>query len=64
MIMGNQLTILCVAGKKCSLLLPNVPKLEIQGNPNLEVEDWWAMFAPAGTPEAVIQLSNKGFVVV
>jgi hypothetical protein len=63
-IKGNKLTALGVAGKKRSPLLPNVPTLAEQGIPNIEVDQWYAMFAPAGTPKAVIQLLNKELVAV
>ncbi|MBP0492697.1 Bug family tripartite tricarboxylate transporter substrate binding protein [Pararoseomonas indoligenes] len=35
--------------------LPDVPTLAEQGLPNLEVIGWFAVFAPAGTPEAVLR---------
>jgi tripartite-type tricarboxylate transporter receptor subunit TctC len=63
-IKGNKLTALGVAGKKRSPLLPNVPTLAEQGIPNVEVDQWYAMFAPAGTPKAVIQLLNKELVAI
>jgi tripartite-type tricarboxylate transporter receptor subunit TctC len=37
---------------------PDVPTLKEQGMPNLEVETWYAVFAPAGTPPAIIARLN------
>jgi len=63
-IKGNKLTALGIAGKKRSPVLPNVPTLAEQGIPNVEVDQWYAMFAPAGTPKPIIQLLNKELVAV
>ena len=39
--------------------LPNVPTLVESGFSDLEVEAWFGLFAPAGTPEAIIEQLNK-----
>jgi tripartite-type tricarboxylate transporter receptor subunit TctC len=61
---GNKLIALGIAGKKRSPVLPNVPTLAEQGIPNVEVDQWYAMFAPAGTPKPIIQLLNKELIAV
>ena len=61
---GNKLIALGIAGKKRSPVLPNVPTLAEQGIPNVEIDQWYAMFAPAGTPKAIIQLLNKDLIAV
>jgi tripartite-type tricarboxylate transporter receptor subunit TctC len=38
---------------------PEVPTLKEQGLPDLEVETWYAMFAPAGTPPAIVARVNR-----
>jgi tripartite-type tricarboxylate transporter receptor subunit TctC len=38
---------------------PDVPTLKEQGLPDLEVETWYAMFAPAGTPPAIVARLNR-----
>ena len=38
---------------------PNVPTLREQGFPDLEVETYYAMFAPAGTPPAIVTRLNR-----
>jgi len=63
-IKGNKLIALGIAGKKRSPVLPNVPTLAEQGIPNIEVDQWYAMFAPAGTPKPIIQLLNKELIAV
>ena len=63
-IKGNKLIALGIAGKKRSPVLPNVPTLAEQGIPNVDVDQWYAMFAPAGTPKPIIQLLNKELIAV
>jgi tripartite-type tricarboxylate transporter receptor subunit TctC len=36
-----------------------VPTLKEQGLPDLEVETWYALFAPAGTPAPVVERLNR-----
>jgi tripartite-type tricarboxylate transporter receptor subunit TctC len=38
---------------------PDVPTLKEAGLPELEVETWYAMFAPAGTPAAIVARANR-----
>jgi len=56
---GGKLKALGIAGKKRSSVLPNVPTLNEQGIQHVEVDQWYAMFAPAGTPKAIITELNK-----
>jgi tripartite-type tricarboxylate transporter receptor subunit TctC len=39
--------------------LPEVPTMVEAGEPGFEAPLWWALFAPAGTPRAVVELWNK-----
>jgi len=41
-----------------SELLPQVPTIAEQGYPTFEVTLWFGMWAPAGTPQAVVQKLN------
>lgn len=59
---GGKLKALAIAGKKRSSVLPNVPTLHEQGIQHVEVDQWYAMFAPAGTPKAIITELNKVLV--
>ena len=55
----GKLKALGVAGPKRSKLLPAVPTLAEQGIADVDVTQWYALFAPAKTPKAVIdQLSR------
>jgi tripartite-type tricarboxylate transporter receptor subunit TctC len=63
-IKGNKLTALGIAGKKRSPILPNVPTLAEQGISNVEVDQWYAIFAPAGTPKDIIQILNKNLIAI
>ncbi len=49
---------LAVTSRKRSAALPDVPTVEELGFKNFESNTWFAMFAPAGTPEAVINRLN------
>ena len=53
---------LAVTGKARSRLLPAVPTFtEAMGRPlpELDLGSWWGLFAPAGTPDAVVAQINK-----
>ncbi len=56
---GGKLTALAVAGSKRSALLPDVPTLKEQGVEGVDVEQWYALFAPANTPKDVVQKLNQ-----
>jgi tripartite-type tricarboxylate transporter receptor subunit TctC len=40
------------------ILLPDVPTIREAGYPDLERLGWWALFAPAGTPQPVVMRLN------
>ncbi len=56
---SGKLTALAVAGSKRSALLPDVPTLKEQGVEGVDVEQWYALFAPANTPRDVVQQLNQ-----
>jgi tripartite-type tricarboxylate transporter receptor subunit TctC len=43
-----------VAAAKRSPAIPNVPTTAEAGLPGFEVATWYAMFAPKGTPQALV----------
>jgi tripartite-type tricarboxylate transporter receptor subunit TctC len=47
-----------------SSAFPEVPTLKEQGLPGLEVETWYAAFAPAGTGSAVVSKINQDLNLV
>lgn len=48
-----------IAGNKRSTLMPDVPTLKEQGINDVDVSQWYAVFAPANTPSAVVETLNK-----
>ena len=58
-IKGGKLKALGIAGEKRSAILPDVPTLAEQGIANVNLSQWYAMFAPAKTPKPVIDRINR-----
>jgi tripartite-type tricarboxylate transporter receptor subunit TctC len=56
---GGKLKAIGVAGSKRSPLMPEVPTLKEQGIDNVDVSQWYGIFAPAKTPKPVIEQLNK-----
>jgi tripartite-type tricarboxylate transporter receptor subunit TctC len=56
---GGKLRALGIAGEKRSIVMPELPTLAEQGIANVNMSQWYAMFAPAKTPNAVIDKLNK-----
>lgn len=56
---GGKLKALGIAGDKRSPVLPDVPTLAEQGIANVSMSQWYALFAPAKTPKAVIDRLNR-----
>lgn len=55
---------MAVLGQKRSLALPNTPTTTEAGFPAAVTENYWAIFVPAGTPEAVVNKINEGVKTV
>lgn len=55
---GN-VSVLAVTGKQRLDVLPNVPTFAEAGLPDLAVESWWGIFAPAGTDGRIVAWYNK-----
>jgi tripartite-type tricarboxylate transporter receptor subunit TctC len=53
-IQGGKLKALAVTGKKRHAGMPQVPTMAEAGYPNFDLESWVALYAPAGTPPAVV----------
>ena len=56
---GGKLKALGIAGDKRSPVLPELPTLAEQGIANVSMSQWYALFAPAKTPRAVIERLNR-----
>ncbi len=52
---GGAIRALTVASAKRAPLLPNLPTLAEAGVPGVEADAWFALFAPAKTPAAVVE---------
>ncbi|CAN5757142.1 tripartite tricarboxylate transporter substrate binding protein [soil metagenome] len=64
-IQSDKLRAIAVTGKARSPVLPQLPTVAESGLPGYEVYEWNAIFAPGGTPPAVIQrLSTELAAVV
>ena len=58
-VQAGRLRMLGVMSAKRADAFPEVPTLKEQGLPDLEVETWYAMFAPAGTPAPIVARLNR-----
>jgi len=56
---SGKLKAIGVAGEKRNALLPDLPTLKEQGIADVDVSQWYAVFAPARTPKAVVDQLNK-----
>lgn len=56
---NGKLKALAVAGPKRSAALPDVPTLKEAGVDGVDVTQWYAIFAPAKTPKAIVDQINK-----
>jgi tripartite-type tricarboxylate transporter receptor subunit TctC len=58
LVQNNQLRFLAVAGKERLRVVPDVPTFVEEGLP-VEVDFWYGVLAPAGTPPAIVERYNK-----
>jgi tripartite-type tricarboxylate transporter receptor subunit TctC len=56
---NGKLKALGIAGDKRSSVMPDVPTLAEQGIANVNMSQWYAMFAPAKTPKPVVERLNR-----
>jgi tripartite-type tricarboxylate transporter receptor subunit TctC len=60
---GGQLRALGIASKERSAVLPNVPTIAEAGDmPGFEAVSWYALMAPAQTPDPIIRKLHEGVV--
>ena len=55
---SGRLRMLAVMSDERAPAFPDVPTLKETGVADIEVSTWYAMFAPAGTPEAIVKRVN------
>jgi len=58
-VQSGRLRALAVMSLERSSAYPDVPTMKEQGLPDLEVETWYAAFAPANTPSQIIRKLNS-----
>src|SRR3954470_22969666 len=58
-VQSGRLRMLAVMSAKRAEAFADVPTLKEQGLPDLEVETWYAMFAPAGLPAPIVGRLNR-----
>jgi tripartite-type tricarboxylate transporter receptor subunit TctC len=58
-VQSGRLRMLAVMSARRSEAFPDVPTLKEAGLPDLEVETWYAIFAPAGIPNAIVARVNR-----
>jgi tripartite-type tricarboxylate transporter receptor subunit TctC len=61
---NGQARAIATGGAKRSLVLPNVPTVQEAGVPGFEVVAWNGLYAPAGTPQIVIDTLNAALHTV
>ena len=60
----GRLCALAVTGKKELVTLPGVKTMISAGITNYDLPSWYGLFAPAGTPQPVIEKLEKAFIKV
>jgi tripartite-type tricarboxylate transporter receptor subunit TctC len=63
-IKSGKLKALGYGGSVRSKLLPNVPTVSEAGVTGYEAAQWWGLFAPAGTPKAIVDRLYKELAVI
>jgi len=61
---SGKLRALAVTGERRVAALPDVPTMVESGLPGFVVTPWWGVFAPAGTPRAIVDKLNRDIVAV
>jgi tripartite-type tricarboxylate transporter receptor subunit TctC len=60
----GSLRVLAVTGAKRAAIAPSVPTAIEQGVKGLEITAWLGLFAPAGTPNSIVESLHRGVVTV
>ena len=56
---GGKVRALGLTGKTRNAAVPDIPTIAEQGYPNFDISLWFGMWAPAGTPAAIVNKINK-----
>jgi tripartite-type tricarboxylate transporter receptor subunit TctC len=60
-IRAGKMRALSIASKERSKALPDVPTVAEAGVPGIELDFWFGLFAPAGTPQPIVRRLYEGF---
>jgi tripartite-type tricarboxylate transporter receptor subunit TctC len=56
---SGRLRALAVAGTARTTLFPDIPAMKEPGYPGVDARNWYALFAPAGTPPEIVNRYNQ-----
>jgi tripartite-type tricarboxylate transporter receptor subunit TctC len=59
---AGKLRALATASPRRARVLPEVPTMAEAGYPGIELDFWFALFAPAGTPQEIVRKLHDEFV--
>jgi tripartite-type tricarboxylate transporter receptor subunit TctC len=59
---AGKLRMLAIAGTQRHPRIPDVPTMPEAGYPEVQMQQWFGLFAPAGTPAPIVQKLNAEFV--
>jgi tripartite-type tricarboxylate transporter receptor subunit TctC len=59
---AGELRMLAIAGPQRHPRIPDVPTMAEAGYPDVEMQQWFGLFAPAGTPMPIVRKLNAEFV--
>ena len=59
---ADRLRMLAIAGTQRHPSIPNIPTMPEAGFPDVQMQQWFGLFAPAGTPMPIVQKLNAEFV--
>ncbi len=63
-IQDKKVRALAVTSLKRVPFLPDIPTMDESGFPGFDVTTWWGMFAPVGTPAAIVDKLNRETVKI
>jgi tripartite-type tricarboxylate transporter receptor subunit TctC len=59
---GGRLRMLAIAGSQRHPRIPDVPTMPEAGYPDVQMQQWFGLFGPAGLPAPIVQKLNAEFV--